>query len=361
MNRHRATVATLLAAALAGATCLAATAAAEASTATVRATLALGKWTSNLKMSPDGRFGYFPNDSDGTVSVLDTSTNQVTPVRVDQPGPTIFDVAISPDSRHVYAPDAKKISVIDEATQSVSATITVPDPPDTEAGLGILTGAVVSPDGHWLYVSQYGRSTQDEVDNGRILVIDTATNQITGETDLDFLLPVYLSIAPDGHELYLSANGSGSLRLLDATSNPPTPAGTLAGRSGTGISVPLMDPVHNCGYVAGPGGVLDRLDLTTHALAQALPAFGDGSGGIAITPDGTRMFLGHTGQDSVSVVDLNTGTLLDTVTGFGLTPANSSFQSGLLVGNDSHTIYVSGGVGWMPPFARDVLEVVTLP
>ena len=98
---------------------------------------------------------------DDTVSVIDTATNTVTatiPV-----GHEPFGVAVHPDGSTVYVTNSGDgtISVIDTATNTVITTITV--------GGDILYGIAATPDGSTLYVANA---------YGSIAVIDTATNKV---------------------------------------------------------------------------------------------------------------------------------------------------------------------------------------
>src|SRR6516162_8536041 len=81
---------------------------------------------------------YITNDGSGNVSVIDTATNTVTatiPV-----GTAPFAVAVSPNGGTVYVANqhSNNVSVIDTATNKVSATITVGREPG---------GVAVTPDG----------------------------------------------------------------------------------------------------------------------------------------------------------------------------------------------------------------------
>ena len=85
-------------------------------------------------ITPDGRFVYVTNQSDpnGTVTVIDTASNTVVtgaglPIIVQR---APFGVAVTPDGSFVYVANrfSDHLSVIDPATNSVAATVPVPDP-----------------------------------------------------------------------------------------------------------------------------------------------------------------------------------------------------------------------------------------
>jgi YVTN family beta-propeller protein len=84
------------------------------------------------------------SDTVGTVSVINTATNSVTATITVRQGPV--GVAVSPDGRKVYVANGGSgtVSVIDTATNAVTAEITVGVEP---------SGVAVSPDGSKLYVA----------------------------------------------------------------------------------------------------------------------------------------------------------------------------------------------------------------
>ncbi|MGD0926501.1 MAG: YncE family protein [Streptosporangiaceae bacterium] len=89
--------------------------------------------------------------------MINTATNHVTTTIAVGRGPT--EVAVSPDGTRAYVtvPRLHTVSVIDTATDQVTATIDISDP----------EGVAVSPDGTRAYVTS-GSS-------GTVSVIDTAT------------------------------------------------------------------------------------------------------------------------------------------------------------------------------------------
>ena len=78
-----------------------------------------------MAITPDGTKAYVVNGNSGTVSVIDTATNTVgATVTV---GTAPYGVAITPDGTSAYVTNdgSNTVSVIDTATNTVSATVTV--------------------------------------------------------------------------------------------------------------------------------------------------------------------------------------------------------------------------------------------
>jgi YVTN family beta-propeller protein len=127
---------------------------------------------------------YITNSGDGTVSVIDTATNTVTatiPVGSDPLG-----VVVTPDGSKVYVANTLSgtVSVIDTTTnpyENPVSTISL-------SGIGgTPTGVAVSPDGSKVYVANSGNNT--------VSVIDTASNTVISTiTDPSFNNPVAFGV-----------------------------------------------------------------------------------------------------------------------------------------------------------------------
>ena len=98
--------------------------------------------------------------------MIDTATNTVSatvPV-----GSSSFGVAVSPDGSNIYVTNSGfslsggTVSVINATNNSITATVD---------GFFFPSGIAITPDGKKVYVANYA--------NGNVSVIDTATNNIT--------------------------------------------------------------------------------------------------------------------------------------------------------------------------------------
>ncbi|MBV9059517.1 MAG: bifunctional YncE family protein/alkaline phosphatase family protein [Pseudonocardiales bacterium] len=151
-------------------------------------------------------------------------------------------------------------------------------PAGQQTNLGDLPlGAVSSPDGRWLVVSNDGQGTQS------LQVVDTTTSKVT--QTLPYPAPqalfVGLAFAPDGKTLYASGGGNNLIRRYTVTNGRLT--------EGTPIPLPTTNP-------AG-------------ATINPLPA------GIAVTPDGQRLLVADQQADAMSVIDLATNAVHTTTAG----------------------------------------------
>jgi YVTN family beta-propeller protein len=116
-----------------------------------------GHWAKDILFTPDGRFAYIANFSNGEVDVIDTTSYQVTNIPT---GGGSRRLCISPAGDRVYVANYKGDSVpaIDTATKQLIATIPVGQRP---------MGIAITPNGEEVYVGN--------VRDGTVSVIDTTT------------------------------------------------------------------------------------------------------------------------------------------------------------------------------------------
>src|SRR5258708_11574234 len=152
-------------------------------------------------------------------------------VRGTIPVPRPGGVAVSPDGSKVYVTNSitftGTVSVIDAATNTVSATIPVGPCPG---------GVAVSPDGTKVYVTIFSNA---------VSVIDTATNTVSATIPLGppGTDPIGVAVSRDGSRVYV-ANLSGTVSVIDAATN--TVGATIPlGPPGTGIPDRKSTPLNS--------------------------------------------------------------------------------------------------------------------
>jgi YVTN family beta-propeller protein len=203
---------------------------------------------------------YITNTSAGTVSVIDTATNTVTATIAV--GGTDTGVAVSPDGSKVYIGsfDTNTVSVIATATNRVIATIAVPSP----------LGVAVSPDGGKVYVANFDASS--------VSVIATATNAVTAVIALPVgSYPLGVAVTPDDSRVYVAS---------------------CSGDCGSTVSV----------------GTVSVIATATNMVTATIPV-GLNPHGVAVTPDGSKVYVANSASGSVSVIATATNTVTDTVFG----------------------------------------------
>ena len=310
--------------------------------------------------SKGGPLAFIPNTNAGTVSVIDTASNDVVatvPVNGAPGG-----VAVGLDGRHAWVGTPPfGVSVIDVANnysvsvippgQNVPTGIVVTGTPDpaypVKAFVGYRNAAVVgvidanpasatfkqhlvipfiqvfgfpqgvtaSPDGSKVYVVANNLGLAP----GVITVIDAVTYQTqTFPLPPELLFPIGVDITPDGSHLIvaggdtqffggLAAGAIGVIKTSDYL--PGAPIVTDAGGVFAGVAIA---PDGSRAYVTQPHGgkvlVLNADPVTAGFGALVGPpiAVGGGSFGISVHPDGRRVYVANGLENTVSVIDVET-------------------------------------------------------
>jgi YVTN family beta-propeller protein len=157
----------------------------------------------DVAFSPDGRTAYVTDLRGSVVSVIDTEGRTVV-ASVDVPSP--LSVAITPDGTAAYVTTLSGVCVLDTVTNTVSATVPLPE--TSSAG-----SVAVTPDGRWVYVL----SSEPER-KGAVFVIDTSSNSVVRSIALTDR-PGGIAIGSDGQPTQTPTPTD----VVPATSSSPTP------------------------------------------------------------------------------------------------------------------------------------------
>ena len=173
---------------------------------TAVATIPVGLSPQGVAVLPNGKFAYVSNSSSDSVSVIDTATNKV--VKTLAVGGTPEGVAITPDGKFAYVTNggiSGRLSVIDTATNTVTpTTIAVGRSPWGVAAVTTLLGAAR------VYVANYNDFT--------VSVVDPAANKVLGTPISVGFKPRSVVAGPAGVVLVISENGD-KVALIDSRTN----------------------------------------------------------------------------------------------------------------------------------------------
>ena len=288
-------------------------------------------------------FAYVTNAFAPSVAVIDTANNQIAATIVFPPGSTPIAAAITPDSRKVYVtsldafttcgandgvfvidaasnsveagpvaveceptaiaitPDGKlayvaselsdTISVIDTATDAVSATITLPN------GEGVAHLAI-SPDGHRVYATVLAGHS--------IFVIDTSNNTVLDPAiGIDFN-PSGIAVSPDGNLIYVTdAGASGSVAVIDTAAGTVMATIAIDNHPSAVTFAPdgLLAYVTQAGINTDGEFTVSKIDTASSAVVDDPIEVGNFPTSIAITADGMQAYVGNERSNTVSVID----------------------------------------------------------
>jgi YVTN family beta-propeller protein len=213
------------------------------------------------------------------------------------------------------------VSVIDMASNTVTATMPVGDHPQ---------GLAVNPAGTRVYVTNWYSNT--------VSVIDTGSNTVAATVTVG-TSPMRVTVSPTGAKVYVSNAGSGTVSVIDAATN--TVVETIAtGGEARGIQV---NPSGTKAYVANFGSSPNNvsvIDTTTNAVAKTIALTGNSPIDLAITPDGSKVYVVNYYSANVSVIDTASDTETTKITvgenpiGVWVNPAgNKVFVTNVTSGN----------------------------
>ena len=309
----------------------------------------------------------------------------VTPAgrQVELPGLRPQVLALSPDGRVlVTSGKTNEIVVVDPATGEIRQRVKPPAgdatkppadadtarnlKPDTQA-IESYTGLVFSPDGTRLYMSNvHGSVKVFSYSDGAIAPSHTIPLPPAGAPQRKPEIPAGLTVSADGARLYVCGSLSnrlveidtatgGTLRTVDVGVAPfdvvlaggkafvsnwggrrPGP-GDLTGPAGKGTKV-RVDPLR---HIASEGSV-SVVDLAGGGVTEVL--VGLHASALAVSPDGRHVVCANAASDTLSILDVALGEVIDTAW-TKATPAElfGAQPNALAFAPDGERLYVCNG------------------
>jgi YVTN family beta-propeller protein len=285
-------------------------------------------YPAGVAVTPNGSLAYV-TDAVTSVWVVDTGSKSV--IAKIAAGSDPDEIAITPDGKTAYVtsitcglllcsgpdnpPQLASVEVIDTASNSLTATITIGNLPTAQTPGVLLSGIAISPDGTRAYVSN-GQGNQ-------IWAIDTSSNQVVATIPTAVLGFVGVSISPDGSRLYAASVGNPSVvdvidtKTDDVVTSIPLPSSEPP----TQIRV---TPDGSHAYVTGDRGHLWVIDTTTSAtVATVAVSFDNWLQDIAFAADGSRAYVTCGNTNAIYVLDTTTYSLVGRIA--------SSYPGGLAI------------------------------
>ena len=257
----------------------------------------------NIAIKPDGSEAYLAGNigADGRVLRLDLATDTVvgTPIPV---GTGARGVAITPDGTKAYVTnrDDGTVTVINAVSNTPTGTTIDVDAANTNNNGP--EAIAITPDGSTAIVANSFDDT--------IVFIDTATDTVSSFLPADATreFPIDISVKPDGSRAYVAdrdgAGAAGAVSVINLATN------TYLGAPLTGVKAESIQvlPDGARAYVGSFNSQeLFPLNLTTNAFGTAIATSGNLNQGIAVTPDGSRVYSVNNGN-KVNVTNTATNT-----------------------------------------------------
>jgi PQQ-dependent catabolism-associated beta-propeller protein len=282
------------------------------------ATLPVGKRPRGIRVSPDGTKLFValsgspitppgqeesdvPADkkADG-IGVVDLASHKLERILPGGSDPEQFDFSRDGKKLYVANEDANAVSVVDTAAGKVLKTLKVGTEPE---------GVTTSPDGTRVFVTS--ESTNE------VHVIDTATASVVGTIKTD-QRPRAVAFTPDGKKAYVTCESGGTVCVVDTRANlitkriHPPGKNPPAKNPGEKTSAPrpmgmALSPNGTRLYVTtGRGGSVVAIDTTTDEITATADNVAPRPWGIGVTADGRTLFTADGPSNDVTVLDAAT-------------------------------------------------------
>jgi YVTN family beta-propeller protein len=257
-----------------------------------------------VAVSPDGKRAYVADFGSGVLAAVDTASKKV--VYSVPVGSEPVSVAVSPDSSTVYVANSfsNSVTAID-AKKFKRKTIVIPNQYQ-----GYPSSIAITPDGKTVYVAV--NNPQPDFGNAIcwIVGIDTSMHQVTSATRIRY--PMALTVSPDGKAIYVIGGFSDTLYTISTATHKITHAVDLQ-------SGPPTQPVTG-GIAVTPDGTkvfaadsvtagIFEVDVATQKLVEMIPV-GQAPGSLAITHDGSQLWATDLHATSAWMIDVATGSLI---------------------------------------------------
>jgi len=252
------------------------------------ATIPVGVTPYFPKRTPDGTKVLVPNRDSNTVSVICTATNRVLATIPVGIFPTAVDIDPTSTTAYVTNSGSGTVSVISIPTDTVVGTISVGTGP---------VDVHVARDGSRVYVSNGGSNT--------VSVIDPTTNTVTNTLSTG-TSPNGLTTSLDNSKLFVVNSGNNTVSVFDTASLALLTA-IPVGTSPMKIAANPVNPLYL--YVSNFGSNNVSVISTTSLGVVTTVGVGIGPLGLAVTGDGTQVWVANEGDSSMSIINTATNTI----------------------------------------------------
>ncbi len=229
-----------------------------------------------------------PDKSADGVGFYDLVQNKVT--RVIPGGSNPEQLAVNKEGTLVYIAnqESEGINLIDVVSGKTTGTVQTGEEPEGIAG---------TPDGKFVYVT-----SEDE---GTVTQVSTATGKVTKQVKA-CNHPRTVLATPDSAHIAIACESDGNVMLLDAVTLEALETIKL-GKQYKPMGMAVTKDGSTLYVTTGRAKTLFALDLKTNAIRDTWPLTGTRSWGIALSPDEKLLFTANGPSHNVTVVDTETG------------------------------------------------------
>ncbi len=190
------------------------------------------------------------------------------------------------------------------------------------------SGVALSPDGRWAYVTHGVPLPQPGP--GFLKTVDTASCSVVGTVQAAKFAGS-VAVSPDGARVYVANLGTTELTVVD------TAQGTARTLAGVEVEDLAVSPDGHRIWVTTDSDTLTELDAATGAVVAVAVGL-DFAMGLAMSPDGSRVYVSDVVADALRVIDTASASLLATI------PVGADADPfGVAVSPDGRRVFVANG------------------
>ncbi len=239
----------------------------------------------HVAVEPDGSFWYLSLITDGRVLKFDRNDSLVAQARMEVPGMIALDPAadrlVVGRSMSAVSPPAR-VALIRRSTMQVEDELEVPFPRPH--------GVAIAPGGRWAYVASLAEN--------RMAVIDLTRDEVRVQAiDGPLHTIVQFAVSPDGRWLVGSGQVSNRFLVFDR-SDPAAPRLVRQLEVGASPWDPAFAPDGRTVWFANlDANTITAVDVASWSVAAVVrdPRLAQPNG-LALTPDGRRLFVANRNQ-----------------------------------------------------------------
>jgi YVTN family beta-propeller protein len=303
----------------------------DTSSGTVVKTIPVGTFPYGVAVNQAGTFAYVTNAGSDTVSVISTATNAVVATIPLTGLVSPMDIALSPDGKTAYVScSANAVAVINTAAKTFK-TIAVTNP----------IGLAVTPTGAFLYVVSSSA--------GKVLVISTLTNAVVATIPVGTNIPIGVVISPDGTTAYVTNYNAHTVTVIRTGNNVVAKTiNVSAGPFHEAVS-PDGHWLYVANYNAGGGNLVTVINTNTQTVAGTV-VVGTGPNGLAFTQDSAFVGVTNESSNTVSVINTASRAVKQTI------PVGKGPIGGAVLGPQTVSTVAGGFVGDNRPATSATIE-----
>jgi YVTN family beta-propeller protein len=169
-----------------------------------------------------------------------------------------------------------------------------------------------------------------------VSVIDTETDTVVGSPIPVASNPRGVAVTSDGSKVYVA--GGGTVSVIDTATNTVVGSPITVGGNPQGVAVtPDGRKVYVARSISDFGNSVSVIDAPPNTVATI--TVGSFPFGVAVTPDGSKVYVANSADNTVSVIDTATDTVVTTIPVGGAFP-NAASPKGVAVSPDGSKVYV---------------------